>query len=85
MRLTSTESFENFIICFLIFVVIIISIAVIKDQTFERYEKNCNGKIVKAKYVPGGKRRINKNVILENDETMPYSEWIKCSLVVKHN
>lgn len=85
MRLTSTESFENFMITFIIFIVLILAIAVIKDETFERYERNCNGKIVKAKYVPSGKHRIRKNVILENDETMPFSDWMKCDFVLKHN
>jgi len=77
--------FKFLTIVFFVFIFIIVGMSINKQRYYEKMQRNCNGRIVKAKYVPSGRKRFIKNIILENDEKMTFTEWSKCELVPKIN
>lgn len=69
-------------------IIFIISMFVLyanKYKDVDNFTRNCNGQLVKAKYVPAGRTRFSRFVILEDDSKMSYRKWMhECSLVYKN-
>lgn len=77
------NTYSFFMFALISFLLLLLAFSIAEQSKYEKYSKKCDGILLKAKYVPSGKSRIRRNVILEDDTLMPYAEWQKCEFVLK--
>lgn len=69
----------------IIFIIAIFVFYANKYKDVDNFTRNCDGKLTKAKYVPAGRTRFNRFVILENGTKMSYRAWMQnCSIIYKN-
>ena len=56
---------------------------IVSPNEYNQRVRLCNHRegVQVAKRIPAGKGRIYRDVILEDDTTMPYREWLQCEMV----